>query len=184
MPADLTKEEIAELERMFYHAKTSHVTISERLRFNGISALSLARAHLEGREAGGELTERLRAGASKSPDVNTHWRKYQALCDEAADALASYRAENERLAKLHASAAEDRKTLLDEANRLREERDEVVEALEPFSDVDGEGDEDFSENTVAAVKFGRTTYYGLKLGHFRHARTVYNNLTTGEQDDG
>jgi hypothetical protein len=37
------------------------------------------------KETSMDIVERLRAGASTSPDVGSHMRKYQALCDEAAD---------------------------------------------------------------------------------------------------
>lgn len=53
--------------------------------------------------------------------------------------------------------------------------DQLQEALEPFADIDGEGDEDFSDDTPVTVCFGRTTHYSLKLGDFRRARRIYES---------
>ena len=55
---------------------------------------------------------------------------------------------------------------------------QAVEALEPFSDVNGEGDEDFSDEEKVVVKFGRTTHYALRLGDFRRARSAARGETT------
>lgn len=52
------------------------------------------------------------------------------------------------------------------------ERDALKAALAPFGDIDGEGDEDFPDGTVAVVKFGRTTNYTVSLGDFRRARAA------------
>lgn len=49
---------------------------------------------------------------------------------------------------------------------------EMHDALAPFADIDGEGDEDFPDDTPVTVKFGRTTDYTLTLGDFRRARHV------------
>jgi chromosome segregation ATPase len=49
---------------------------------------------------------------------------------------------------------------------------ELEKALEPFADVDGEGDEDFPDSTKVVVTFGRTTYYAGSLGDFRRARAL------------
>jgi hypothetical protein len=45
----------------------------------------------------------------------------------------------------------------------------MAEALEPFGDVSGEGDEDFADDTAVVVRFGRTAHHALKLGDFRAA---------------
>lgn len=45
----------------------------------------------------------------------------------------------------------------------------LLTALEPFSDVSGEGDEDFPDDMPVTVQFGRTTHYALNLGHLREA---------------
>ncbi len=45
-------------------------------------------------------------------------------------------------------------------------------ALEPFADIPGEADEDFTDDTAATVRVGRTTHYALKLGDFRRARAA------------
>ena len=55
--------------------------------------------------------------------------------------------------------------------------DRCATALEPFADVDGEGDEDFPDDTRVVIKFGRTTHFAVKLGDFRRARHA---LTEGE----
>lgn len=49
---------------------------------------------------------------------------------------------------------------------------EMHDALAPFADIDGEGDEDFPDDTPVTVKFGRTTDFTLTLGDFRRARHV------------
>ena len=49
---------------------------------------------------------------------------------------------------------------------------DLCEALEPFADVDGEGSDDFPDDTKVTVKFGRTTHYALILGDFRRARAA------------
>lgn len=46
------------------------------------------------------------------------------------------------------------------------------EALEPFADIDGEGDEDFADDTPVEIKFGRSAVYTAKLGDFRRARAA------------
>lgn len=48
----------------------------------------------------------------------------------------------------------------------------LVKTLEPFSEVSGEGDEDFPDETPVTVKFGRTLDLTLTLGAFREARAV------------
>lgn len=57
---------------------------------------------------------------------------------------------------------------------------DLYEALEPFGDVDGEGDEDFPDNTKVVVTFGRTTFHALTLGDFRRARAALLKATGGE----
>ena len=42
----------------------------------------------------------------------------------------------------------------------------VLAALEPFADVDGEGDGDYSDDTKVTVTFGRTTFYSITLGYW------------------
>lgn len=46
---------------------------------------------------------------------------------------------------------------------------DLMEALEPFANLDGEGAEDFPDDTPVVVRFGRTTNYSLTLGHIRRA---------------
>lgn len=89
-------------------------------------------AQIEGREAGGELVERLRAGASTSPDVNSHWRKYQALCDEAADALASL--QNTRDTWKWAAEAKD-KQILQLSDALAAKEQELERMREALGDL-------------------------------------------------
>lgn len=48
----------------------------------------------------------------------------------------------------------------------------LLRALEPFADIDGDGDEDFPDGTKVTVMFGRTTSYSLTLGDFRKARAA------------
>jgi len=57
---------------------------------------------------------------------------------------------------------------------------ELEAGLEPFSDIDGEGDEDFPDGTAVVLKFGRTTFYALELGDFRRARALLTE--DGTQD--
>lgn len=52
---------------------------------------------------------------------------------------------------------------------LRSQKEKLVEALEPFGELDGEGSEDFPDETPVVVKFGRTTDFTLKLGDIRRA---------------
>ena len=59
-----------------------------------------------------------------------------------------------------------------ERDRLREVNRELVAALIPFADVDGEGDEDFPNETKVMVSFGRTIHYLLTLGDLRRARAA------------
>jgi hypothetical protein len=49
----------------------------------------------------------------------------------------------------------------------------LATALEPFADVDGEGDDDFPDDTAVTATFGRSTYYALTLGDFRRARAAF-----------
>ena len=58
---------------------------------------------------------------------------------------------------------------------------ELREALEPFADVDGEGDEDYSDSKKVVVTFGRVAYYPLTLGDFRRARKALALSTSREQ---
>jgi hypothetical protein len=63
-----------------------------------------------------------------------------------------------------------------EANaRLMAAAPDLLEALEPFSEIDGEGDEDFGDETPVEVKFGRSTHYVLTLGDLRRARRAFAN---------
>lgn len=52
--------------------------------------------------------------------------------------------------------------------------------LEPFADVDGEGDEDFPDDTPVVIQFGRTTHHALTLGDFRRARAALAKLDQQE----
>lgn len=63
------------------------------------------------------------------------------------------------------------------AAESREKR--LREAMEPFSDISGEGDEDFPDDTKVVVTFGRSTVYTLKLGDFRRARAALSNTSEG-----
>ena len=56
--------------------------------------------------------------------------------------------------------------------RLRDAAPDLLAALEPFGDIDGEGDEDFPDDTKVTIQFGRTTHYALILGDFRRARAA------------
>lgn len=53
--------------------------------------------------------------------------------------------------------------------------------LEPFADIDGEGDEDFPDDTPVTIQFGRTTHYAIKLGDFRRARAALTKLDQQER---
>lgn len=63
--------------------------------------------------------------------------------------------------------------LLGEVVHAIEAADARIEALEaalrPFADMDGEGSEDFPDNTKVTVTFGRTTHYALRLSDIRRA---------------
>lgn len=50
--------------------------------------------------------------------------------------------------------------------------EDLAAALKLFCDIDGEGAEDFGDDTKVIVKFGRTTNYALKLGYLRRARAT------------
>jgi len=56
------------------------------------------------------------------------------------------------------------------------ERDEAVKALEPFGDIDGEGDEEFPDSTAAIISFGRSKVYTVTLGNFRRVKGVLREL--------
>lgn len=68
-----------------------------------------------------------------------------------------------------------------EISSLRSKLDEAREALEPFADVDGDGDEDFPDDAPVVIKFGRTIFYPIKLGDFRRARRALASLEGREQ---
>lgn len=53
---------------------------------------------------------------------------------------------------------------------------ETGKVLEPFADVDGEGDEDFPDDTPVHTKFGRTDDFTLVLGDFRKARALATKI--------
>jgi hypothetical protein len=55
---------------------------------------------------------------------------------------------------------------------------ELYEALGPFGDIDGEGDEDFPDEAKVTVSFGRSTNYTLTLGDFRRARAALSKVST------
>ena len=49
---------------------------------------------------------------------------------------------------------------------------DMAEALEPFAEIDGEGDEDFPDDAKVTLTFGRTTDCTLTLGDLRRARSA------------
>jgi len=51
----------------------------------------------------------------------------------------------------------------------------AIEALSPFSDLSGEGDEDFPDKTPVVIRFGRTTAYGVRLGDLRRAASLVSD---------
>lgn len=66
---------------------------------------------------------------------------------------------------------------------------EAWRALEAFADIDGEGVEDYPDETKATVTIGRMTDYTLTLGDFRRARTAFQSaeaavLKSPGQGDG
>lgn len=46
----------------------------------------------------------------------------------------------------------------------------LLDALEPFAGVSGEGDDDFGNATKVIITFGRSIVYDLTLGDFRRAQ--------------
>jgi hypothetical protein len=56
--------------------------------------------------------------------------------------------------------------------RAADRIEELEDALEPFGDVCGEGDEDFPDSLRVTLHFGRTTHYALTLGDLRRARAI------------
>lgn len=70
------------------------------------------------------------------------------------------------------------------ALRAAEAQREVVEALRPFADIDGEGDEDFPDDQIVVIKFGRTTHYPVRLGDFRRARAALSRLADAKSEKG
>jgi hypothetical protein len=56
-----------------------------------------------------------------------------------------------------------------EINALHERVAELEGVLGPFAYIDGEGDEDYPDETKATLTFGRTTFYSLTLGDLRRA---------------
>lgn len=68
-----------------------------------------------------------------------------------------------------------------EANaRLIAAAPDLLEALKPFADIDGEGSEDFPDDTPVTVMFGRTTHHALKLADLRKARAIIARATEEE----
>jgi hypothetical protein len=57
--------------------------------------------------------------------------------------------------------------------------DELVEALEPFVESLGEDDDDFPDETPVIMKYGRTTYYALRMGHLRRAASAIARAEAG-----
>lgn len=59
------------------------------------------------------------------------------------------------------------------ATPLRAEVERLREALEPFGDIDGEGTEDFADDTPVIIHIGgRVTHYATKLIDFRRTRAA------------
>ncbi len=52
----------------------------------------------------------------------------------------------------------------------------LADALEPFADIDGEGDEDFPDDEPCTLSFGRTSCFTLTLGDFRRARAAIDRI--------
>lgn len=94
-----------------------------------------------------ELTSRLRSGASTSLDVSSHFRKYQALCDEAADEITRLRA-SERSAWNAAVVRDEEITRLRAAlSTAREDalREAAKEAMvQPIKDPYGEWEKGYA----------------------------------------
>lgn len=93
------------------------------------------------------------------------------------------------VANLRAKATtDDERWICDEFVRLFDAIDvrdafnaELLAALKPFSDIDGEGDEDFHDETPVQLKFGRTTAYRpVTLGDLRAAREAVAKIEDRE----
>lgn len=50
--------------------------------------------------------------------------------------------------------------------------DDLIAALEPFTDVANEGTDDYPDDFKVDIAIGRCTYYALTLGHFRRAQNA------------
>ncbi len=72
-------------------------------------------------------------------------------------------------AALIVTAVNDRPALLARIASLEADNARLREALGPFADIDGEGDEDFTDDTPCVLQFGRTTCFTLDLGDLRRA---------------
>ena len=60
--------------------------------------------------------------------------------------------------------------VLDELSRASWRQSALLEVLRPFADLDGEGSDDFGDDTPVTLIFGRTTAYRpVTLGDLRRA---------------
>lgn len=99
-----------------------------------------------------------------------------------------YAAEIIRLNQALDMVAAEREAWKFQASKSDERRAEAVAmfadllaALEPFSDIDGEGDEDFPDETPVQLMFGRTTAYKpVTLGDLRAAREAVAKIEDRE----
>lgn len=63
---------------------------------------------------------------------------------------------------------------------LRSQLAGAVEALEPFAEVDGEGNEDMPVSSPAVIAVGRSIHYAITLKDFRRARTTLAAISKPE----
>ncbi len=57
----------------------------------------------------------------------------------------------------------------------------AIEALEPFSDIADEGNEDQPDDTPCTIHAGRSICYGFTLGQFRALRRLFAILSQAEE---
>lgn len=66
----------------------------------------------------------------------------------------------------------DPSTEIKELKATRAECERLREALQPFANISGEGDEDYADDAQVTITFGRTTNYTVKLGDLRRAASA------------